>query len=63
MLKAVAQAANDETLATDTVEAITAAAWLQLRAVTAAWFYKSLHIVFSGCFLYVALLQEGSLRL
>ncbi|CAE7250931.1 Ank3 [Symbiodinium necroappetens] len=35
VLRALAETANDETLASDTVEAITAAAWLQLRAVTA----------------------------
>ncbi|CAE7698860.1 psmD10 [Symbiodinium sp. CCMP2592] len=35
VLNAVAQAANDETLASDTVEVITTAAWLQWRAVTA----------------------------
>ena len=35
VLAAVAETANEETLATDAVEALTAAAWLQLRAGTA----------------------------
>ena len=35
VLKAVAETANEETLKTDTVEALTSAAWLQLRALTA----------------------------
>ena len=35
VLAAVAETANEETLATDTVEVIVGAAWLQLRAVTA----------------------------
>ncbi|CAE7026093.1 unnamed protein product [Symbiodinium natans] len=35
VLKAVAETANEGTLATDTVEALVSAAWLQLRAFTA----------------------------
>ena len=35
VLKAVAETANEDTLKTDTVEAITSAAWLQFRALTA----------------------------
>ena len=47
VLAALAETANEETLQTDAVEAITAAAWLQMRVATAV--DNFLNCVALGC--------------